>query len=146
ISELHEVLGDDAGIIKVSSGTTAAGRPYAYDIIKHGMTSEDNIPLGIEYTLNINVKTDECIMFINASFAEEGNTGMRDSVVLPMFMQANNRENFDDLDGWFRDPYDPEFKRGLLMNVSEMEELDEKFPWHALSEARSFAKFVIENN
>jgi len=146
IDELHRNLGENEGIIEVSNGTTAGGRPYIYEIIKHGMKGANNIFLGVEYTLNINVQMDNSIQFFNGSFAEEGTTGMRESIGLELFKRANNIEDYSDMVGWLKDPYEPEYKKGLLMNASEKAELDEQFPWHALSEARNFVKYIIKNN
>ena len=47
---------------------------------------------------------------------------------------------------WFEDPYDPDYKRGFLMNRSESPEFDSVFPSHALSVARALIGFVIDNN
>ena len=102
--------------------------------------------MGMSYILNINVKMDKSIQFINGSFSEEGMTGMRDSVCFAMFRQSNSSESEDLLDGWFRDPYDSNYTKGLRMNFSEQEGLDEKFPWHPLSELRRLVKYIIENN
>ena len=50
------------------------------------------------------------------------------------------------MDGWFKDPYDNSFKKGLLMNLSEKPEYDAMFPNHPLSILRNIIKFLIENN
>ena len=110
------------------------------------MVAENDLPRGVEYTLNINVRMDNSIQFINGSFAEEGMTGARDSIVLAMYSKAKNLSLEDTMKEWFRDPYDPEFKSGFLMNISEKPELDEQFPNHPLSEARALVKFIVENN
>ena len=48
--------------------------------------------------------------------------------------------------GWFCDPYDPDYKKGFRMNLSEKPGLDEMFPEHPLSVARALVKYVINNN
>ena len=50
------------------------------------------------------------------------------------------------MDGWFKDPYDKNYKKGILMNLSENMEYDAMFPQHPLSETRNFIKYIIENN
>ena len=146
IDEQHRAMGDNEGLIEVISGTTASGKPYIYEIIKHRIAAEDDIPRGVEYTFNINVRFDNSIQFINGSFAEEGTTGVRDSICMALYSKANNLSMEDAMKGWFKDPYDPDYNRGFLMNLSERPEFDEKFPAHPLSEARALAKYIIENN
>lgn len=50
------------------------------------------------------------------------------------------------LAGWTKDPYDENVKTGALMNVSEQEQFDEKFPGFPLSMCREFIKCVTEEN
>ena len=47
--------------------------------------------------------------------------------------------------GWFKDPYDESYTKGVLMNLSEKEEFDEIFPNHPLTEARAFIDFILNN-
>lgn len=92
--------------------------------------------MGNEYSLNAN---------INASFAEEGITGMRDTMVYELFSRENpNREN--PFDGWSCDPYDSSYEKGFLMNVSEKPEFDSFFPDHPLTKARDLVRYIIDNN
>ena len=146
IDSLHEQMDDNEGLIAVGSGFTANGLPYVYNIIKHHMLGASGEPIGNEYTLNLNVKMEKTIQFINGSFAEEGTTGVRDSTVYAMFRMKNPVDENDPFAGWFCDPYDPDYKKGFLMNLSERSELDEMFPDHPLSKARSFVRYIAENN
>lgn len=146
IDEQHRIMGENEGLIEVRNGTTSKGHPYVYDIIKHRINPEDEIPSGVEYTLNINVRMENTIQFINGSFAEEGTTGMRDSVCFAMFSQGSDEPLDERMKNWFADPYDPNYKKGFLMNLSEKEDLDEQFPWHPLSVARAFIRYIINNN
>ena len=145
IDQQHNSMGDNEGLIEVKNGETKKGRPYIYEIIKHRMSSEDGIPLGVEYTLNINVKMENSIQFINGSFSEAGMTGVRDSTIYAVYQNAMAQKD-QSVRKWTEDPYDPEYQKGFLMNLSEQEELDEKFPSHPLSEARRFVNFIIGNN
>ena len=47
---------------------------------------------------------------------------------------------------FFEDPYDSEYREGFLMNFSERDIFDERFPDHPLSIARKYVKWVLENN
>ena len=146
IDEQHRIMGENEGLIEVRNGTTSKGHPYVYDIIKHRINPEDEIPSGVEYTLNINVRMENTIQFINGSFAEEGTTGMRDSVCFAMYSQGSDVPLDERMKNWCVDPYDPDYKKGFLMNLSEKEEFDEQFPWHPLSLARAFIRYIVDNN
>lgn len=74
---------------------------------------------------------------------EHGITGIRESAIL---LKALG-EGLVDLkmkEGWFSDPYDPEFKAPLLSNIADREEYDELFPKHPLSRARNTLKMLKE--
>ncbi len=144
ISELHESLDENSGIIEVNNGITKKGRSYVYDIIKHSMTA-DGSNLGNAYILNINVKYEKSIQFINASFSECGMTGYRDATGYELFRRFNNGGE-SGFDGWCSDPYDPSYQKGFLMNMSERYELDDQFPDHPLSHARKLVEYIVENN
>jgi len=150
IDDLHESMDDGWGLIEVNSGKCKAGGQYVYSIRKYAKPSEDGFPAGNGYALNINLQIKDVIQFIQASFEEEGMTGMRDSLVFAMFQQAHAEEDSsaddDAFAGWSFDPYDPSFTKGFLMNVSEKADFDEQFPDHPLSQARRFVKYVVENN
>lgn len=139
-------MGENEGLIEVVNGTTVGGKPFIYEIIKHKIAVDDEIPQGVEYTLNINVRMDNSIQFINGSFAEEGTTGTRESVCVVLYSQTKKIGLEDVMKVWSKDPYDPEYKMGFLMNFSEQPELDDQFPQHPLSEARAFVKYIVENN
>ena len=146
IDEQHNTMGENEGLIEVVKGTTAAGKSYIYEIVKQRVMDGDGLSQGVEYTLNINVRMEKSIQFINGSFTEEGMTGVRDNMVLAMYSKAQNISLGEAMSEWFRDPYDPEFKKGFLMNLSEKSEFDEQFPDHPLSEARTLVKYIVENN
>ena len=61
---------------------------------------------------------------------------------------ADLREHAIDLmpfAGWTKDPYDESYRRGALMNLSELEEFDEQFPGSALSMCRELVKAIEES-
>jgi len=146
IREQHRDMGENEGLIEVKNGLTKKGRKYVYNIFKHSMMSERGIPQGNEYTLNINIKFENSIQFINSSFAECGITGERDALGMIIYSKSNNIDIDKALETWQEDPYDLTYKKGFLMNRSEQEKYDEIFPWHPLSEARKFLRFIAENN
>ena len=143
IDEQHKNMGENEGIIEVKNGKTASGKPYIYIIIKHRFGEE--VPV-VEYTLNINVRKERSIQFINSSFAEKGMTGLREAACLPVYAQAQHLGLDEAVKTWLQDPYDPDFKKGFLMNASEKADLDDQFPKHPLSAARSLVKYIIDNN
>ncbi len=145
INRLRNELSDNEGIIVVGSGVTNEGKEYVYNILKRKHDNQKEIPVVVEYSLNMNIKVADAIWFLNGSFTEVGTTGVRDSTMYAVYLNASDREDLE-IRPWTSDPYDPDHKEGFLMNLSEQEELDEKFPLHPLSEARRFVKFLIENN
>lgn len=146
IDTLHSSMGENEGIIEVNNGTTAGGKPYIYEIIKHHFSNkEEGLPGKMEYTLNINVRFENSIQFINGSFVEGNTTGVRESVIYAAYMKTKN-DKPDEVTEWLYDPYDSDYTKGLRMNVSEKASFDENFPWHPLSMCRKLVEFIINNN
>lgn len=145
IKRLRNELGDNKGIIAVDSGVTNEGKEYVYNILKKKHENAKRIPVVVEYSLNMNIKAADAIWFLNGSFTELGTTGVRDSTMYAIYLNTASQEKLE-MHPWTSDPYDPDYKKGFLMNLSEQEKLDEKFPFHPLSEARRFVKYLIENN
>ena len=140
-------MDDNLGLIEVKAGQTAAGREYIYSIRKLRDETE-GIPKCV-YLLNFNIRFEKGIQFISGSFDEVGMTGIRDSLAYSMMRNEGGPlegKEFGDLEGWCADPYDPNFKRGFLMNLSEDERLDEMFSTHPLSVARKFVRDIISLN
>ena len=48
-------------------------------------------------------------------------------------------------EGWNEDPYNPDYKKGALMNLSERAGLDGVFPYHPLSQCRELIKSLISD-
>ena len=84
---------------------------------------------------------------VQGFFDELGVTGMREAII---FNQAQSegkiKDTGDGIKGWNADPYDPYYNRGCLMNLSEWQEYDRRFPQHPLSEARQFAEDLASIN
>ena len=73
-------------------------------------------------------------------------TGIRDTMVYALCRNEGLLGNDDEnpLEGWAKDPYDPSITTGALMNFSEQEQFDEKFPGFPPSMCREFINCVIE--
>ena len=81
-------------------------------------------------------------------FQEHGITGTRDTVTFEQCRRENIvtiNEKTGEIIGWNYDPYNQNFTKGLLMNLSEQKGVDEYFPNHPLSQCRLFIKELIEN-
>lgn len=144
INSLHEDMDEHAGIIEVKSGVTKNGGKYIYHIMKHATSPENELPIGNTYTINLNIQIGNTIQFVNGSFEECGTTGLRDSMVFAILRNENLVK--EDFEGWSADPYDKEYQKGFLMNLSEDAKFDEMFSSHPLSEVRRLAGFIIGTN
>lgn len=145
IKRYHEDIGDNVGLISVKSGLTPKGNRYVYAIRKMYILDDEGNQKGpIDYELNLNIRINGRIHFMNGSFqATEELQGIRDALST---LTYGSRELKLDVDKWTKDPYDPDFKEGALMNWQEDEKYDGLFPYHPLSELRRFVKYVVENN
>ena len=145
IDDFHNDMPENAGLIETGHGKTENMNKYVYYIMKHGIKDDDSNHLGNEYTMNMNVKIDNDVYFIQSSFVEQGTTGIRESIILSAMV-----EEYGSLENawkhWNEDPYDPTYLDDFLMNISEDEQYDELFPNHPLSKAREFVDYVIDNN
>lgn len=149
---LHGSMDDNQGIIEVQNGKCKNGGRYVYYIMKY-MYGDGPIPTRTcGYQLNFNFEIDDKVFFISGSFDEAGITGMRESIGIELLAKAKEQagEPVDMTEimenNWFRDPYDPDYKKGFLMNRSEDSELDAMFPEHPLSLVRQLVRYVTENN
>lgn len=103
-------------------------------------------PSGITYLASLTVPFKTCSFVVKLQCAEVGNTGLRDAHILNRMMADGTVTLGDNgLENWFVDPYDPNFKGGIIMNRSEMEVYDSEFPFHPLSQARTLLAALIRN-
>ena len=144
IRNMHEMKNPNEGLVEVNSGETKRGAKYVYVILKHAMMQEDGVFVGTEYTMNVNVQLGSAIKFLDASFMEQGTTGMRDTAVYEL-LRRDGRVG-ENMEGWSSDPYDESYTEGFLMNASENALYDEMFPLHPLSAERQLIKYIIDNN
>ncbi|HHT21176.1 MAG TPA: hypothetical protein GXZ74_07050 [Tissierellia bacterium] len=139
IDGIHAQLGDNQGLIEVGRNSTKDGQAYIYSIVKTLLE-----PHGVQYTLSYQMIKDGGIIQLQGFFSEAGTTGQRDALVYAAL--SSEGKIGDDLSGWTEDPYDPNYKHGALMNLSEAEHVDEMFPEHPLTMARELKNFINENN
>lgn len=136
IDGIHEVLGDDQGLVEVTAGETPSGNPYLLSIVK----TKTGQP-GVQYGLTMDVGVGGAAVHVQGFFDEKEVTGIRAAAV---FSELRKRgEVGPEMQGWSGDPYDGSRKRGFLTNMSEREEFDAMFPEDPLSMARAFARCVM---
>lgn len=140
INGIHEAVSETQGLIEVKTGVTKNQKKYIYSIVKSMME-----PSGMEYILTMHIAMENGCMNIQSVFDEIGITGMRDTAIMNK-MISEGKVDPSNVDSWFKDPYDENFKKGIAMNLSESDEYDANFPQHPLSETRSLVKYIIENN
>ena len=137
IAGIRQFLSENQGLIQIE-----VAEDHVYSIVKTLMK-----PSGVHYTLTYQIFYPDFILNIQAHFEEIGTTGIRDNVVLGWYQRQNLVGNdVDPFAGWNRDPYDESIKEGALMNLSEQEQFDEKFPGFPLSMCREFVKALENDN
>ena len=143
IAGIHGALGETQGLIEVGTGKTGKERDYIYSIVKSALP--ENRGGGVTYTLCLDVDYPAFCLRVMGFFKESGVTGTRDTAVLELETRKNGSIE-EVMKKWNRDPYDEEYKKGRLMNLSEQREYDELFPAHPLSMLREFTdQFIREN-
>lgn len=145
INQLYEGMNDNEGLIYAKTGITPEGNRYAYALRKMAETDDEGGRWLSGYVLNLNIRIDGRIHFINGSFSvPEDFVNVRLSAL--SLMALGSREIKLTTDQWTRDPYDADRQDGFLMNWMEDEKYDELFPYSPLSELRSFVDYVVSNN
>lgn len=139
IDGIHGALSEKQGLIEVKSGITANNKKYIYSIVKTKLE-----PSGIQYVLTMNIDMNEYVMNVQSFFNEIGMTGQREALIINKLL--NEGKVSSDMEGWMKDPYDENYKKGLLMNLSEQVEYDSLFQTHPLTETRNLIKYIKENN
>ncbi|MBD8082616.1 hypothetical protein [Chryseobacterium caseinilyticum] len=92
---------------------------------------------GMTYIASVTIPFENYSWVIKIQAAEIGITGVRDAIVLNEMLLSGEANFVDEkLENWFKDPYEPNFKEGTLMNKSEEEKYDIDFPDHPLSISR----------
>lgn len=144
VDHIHSKLSNDEGLIQVGIGNTVRDIPYCFQLIKH--LKSEMPPSGVSYYLLMEMPFGSETIEIMGLFTEIGTTGMRDAIGYQLAQAARliGGEDGDDLfAGWTEDPYDPNFTKGKLMNLSEREGLDGLFTNHPLSQAREMIHALL---
>jgi hypothetical protein len=137
IDGIRSFLQENQGIIEVNGE-----EGYIYSIVKTLRK-----PSGVQYCLTYQQFFDrDHILMVQGFFDEIGTTGMRDAVVYELSIRKGMiGSDSDPSAGWAKDPYDPLYMQGALMNLSEQEQFDDKFPGHPLSMCRELVRTIIQN-
>lgn len=140
IDGIHSVLDKKQGLIEVQNGITNNQKKYVYSIIKSQLS-----PSGVQYALTMHIDMNDYIVNIQSYFDEKGITGQRDAVIMEKMIREG-KITPPNLDSWMKDPYNDDYKKGLLMNLSEQTVYDIMFPQHPLTETRNLIKYIVEHN
>lgn len=101
--------------------------------------------IGMTYIASVTIPFENCSFVIQVQAVEGGTTGMRDNMILSQMLNSGEVKFGEaGLENWFEDPYDPTFKKGTLMNKSELEKYDIEFPQHPLSVVRNSIIDVVK--
>lgn len=137
ISEgVHAQLGEKQGLIDIQTITADDGRKYVYTIVKTLRESSE-----MQYNLTLQISDLEQMIHVQGYFEERGTTGQRAAVVHEDAVRKNLVQA-GSFEGWFEDPFDKAYRKGVLKNLSENEEYDAAFPDHPLSILRRFANTI----
>lgn len=147
IDGIHSNLHDRQGLIEARNGITRWGYKYIYSIVK---TLSEELGGGVRYfvLLNIFSHNDKDIVEVQADFTEIRTTGLRESACTVYAEEAGyvNLQDEEWQKTWFKDPYDPEYTKGLPKNLAEKEGLDVLFPYNPLSQAHEFLYAVLDDS
>lgn len=137
VAGMRGCLGQNQGLVAIEEGETSACVPYRETLVK------TSIEFGVQYTLSLQLDCDTSVVSLTAFAEENGTTGTRDSFI---FASCQNQGIVNGFEGWNIDPIEDHPVDGFPMNLSELEDFDEHFPMHPLSELRSLARFVLKRN
>ncbi len=117
------------GIVEV---TVLEGRqlPYVKTIFKFPQE-----PNGMTYLGSLIFPFKEYSYVVKMQAMEVGTTGAREAVIVGKMMASGALGVGSD--DWLCDPYQPELKEGVVMNLAEAEAYDAQFPNHPLSQVRA---------
>ncbi len=160
IADIHADHDDDQGLIEVNAFATRLGYRGIYSIVKTVLIANDEraegdkgaardkaderAPGGVQYGLLVHMDTANGPVSVHGFFEEFGITGVRECVIAASMTQTGKVG--PGLEGWMRDPYDPEHTRGIPMNLSEHRKFDAAFPEHPLSISRELVAYLRETN
>lgn len=94
-------------------------------------------PTGMTYLAGLTIPFKKYSYVVKIQAAEVGTTGMRETLITDkLFKEGKINLGENSFDGWFSDPYDSSYDKGIRMNLSEDIVYDTMFPDHPLSQAR----------
>lgn len=127
----NRVSSSHGGLIEVElSGSNL--HPLVRTIFKFSQT-----PKGVLYLASITLPFKTCNFILNVQAAEYNTIGMRETLIAKKLVSNGTLvTDQNGYVGWTCDPYDNNFKNGLLMNKSENKIYDNEFPNHALTQVR----------
>jgi len=143
IKQSHESMDESMGLIEVSVIEVAGGKQATKTILKQEF---ERAPV---YTGKLQYKTSLGNgLVVQVTAREYGVTGVREAIVGGKLSDHTVTETKTESGGtltsqgglpkdFYEDPYDPEYKKGYLMNKSELAEYDAKMPTQCLSILRS---------
>ncbi|MEN8927238.1 MAG: hypothetical protein ABF242_07440 [Flavobacteriales bacterium] len=103
-------------------------------------------PAGISYLASLTFPFKHYSFVIKIQAVEIGMSGSREAETRSYLLKNKELNQVGDTyPGWEQDPYNKEFSKGLLMNLSEAKKYDSVYANHALSKARTMLK-TIESN
>ena len=142
IDGIHESLADNQGLIEARKGETKRGYKYIYSIVK----SVNKEEFGVNYFLRMNLQHNNEVAEIQAFFIEIGMTGLRESACACFAQNVGiNVMGENGFEGWNEDPYDPNYTKGIPMNLAEREGLDGLFPGNPLTQARELVLAIVSD-
>ncbi|MBQ9059372.1 MAG: hypothetical protein IJ125_09335 [Atopobiaceae bacterium] len=136
----REEFGDNQGVIEIDTGRTNAGYRYVYSLVKTRLDVEGEPLPVVTYTLNMHVDYRDFTLSVVGNFEEAFNTGVRHSIGAMIISKQTGLELGSE--EWFRDPYNPEWRKGFLMHLAEHRMFDAMFSQHPLSIARELTYHV----
>lgn len=135
---IHAALGKEQGLIDIRTVQTKENFKSVYSIVKTLRK-----PSGVQYNLTLQIAFPDRLLHVQGYFEETGTTGQRDANVY-MLAVKKGLISEGSFDGWIQDPFDKEYRDGVLKNLSEDEEYDAMFPNHPLTVLRDFVRTILE--
>lgn len=134
-----QIVAANGGIITVDIASLS-GIPYVKTIFKFPQE-----PSGMTYLGSLIFPFKKYSYVVKIQAMETGTTGVRDTLIMNRMMAAGVLDVIKDgFKDWSRDPYEPDFEGGSLMNLSEAEAYDEEFEQHPLSQVRLVLRMAEE--
>lgn len=122
----------------VSGGAADAGGVYSIEVIRKHKDG-----MGYRYTGLLAIPFTAASLTVVVAAREHGMTGTREAVVTKRLIESGELELPDEITdgsqpikGWFRDPYESDYKGRVLCSISDSERYDDIFPDHPLSIVR----------